>query len=134
MTPYSLLLSLTGLSHKSAAVLHGVRLDTVKSWASGRRNAPPDALDQLRDLHDKISTVADNLIEYVQDMDLPDDMPLEIAVCMTDAEARERGLPFAACHHQAIAQALTCILNPVSLVPVTQSAAALARAPVQGHA
>ncbi|MDF1736675.1 MAG: hypothetical protein P1U37_15395 [Minwuia sp.] len=134
MTPYSLLISLTGLSHKDAAALHGVRPDTVKSWIYGRRNAPPGALNELRELIDRIEKMANQVIEYVQDMDVPDDMPLEIAYCATDAEAKARGLPFAACHHVVIAQALSALYNPATLVPVSKSTAALANATPKGTA
>jgi len=47
MTRYALLLKLSGLSQSEAALLHQVRLDTVKSWSNGRRTAPPGSVDDL---------------------------------------------------------------------------------------
>lgn len=48
MTLYASCLSRLGLSQARAAELHGVRLDTVKSWSAGRRAVPPGAWDDLR--------------------------------------------------------------------------------------
>ena len=39
MTLYRLLLSRVGLSQADAAILHQVRLDTIKSWCAGRARA-----------------------------------------------------------------------------------------------
>ncbi|MDF1720495.1 MAG: hypothetical protein P1U65_07470 [Minwuia sp.] len=122
------------MSLKQAASLHDVREDTTRSWSSGRRQPPTEALDQLRDLYDQIQTVADNLVQHLEDLDVDDALPLEIAVCTTDAEAVDRGLPFAACHQRAIACALTVILNPVELVTVAQSTASLVHARPAGNA
>jgi len=50
MTPYALLLRLSGLSQREAAAFHDVRPDTVKSWSGGRNRAPGGAMDELREL------------------------------------------------------------------------------------
>jgi len=49
-TIYSACLSRLGLSHQDAAELHAVRVDTVRSWASGRRPVPEGAWSELRQL------------------------------------------------------------------------------------
>lgn len=51
MTLYSAALRLLGLSRAEAAALHGVRPDTVNSWATGRRSIPAGAWDDLRALY-----------------------------------------------------------------------------------
>lgn len=48
-TLYSACLSRLGLSLSGAASLHGVRLDTVKSWSAGRNPVPQGAWDELRE-------------------------------------------------------------------------------------
>lgn len=53
-TIYAACLSRLGLSQAEAAALHNVRLDTVKSWSSGRNPVPAGVWDDLRDLEDKI--------------------------------------------------------------------------------
>lgn len=47
-TLYAACLSRLGLSQSEAAALHGVRIDTVKSWSSGRNPVPPGAWEDLR--------------------------------------------------------------------------------------
>ncbi len=47
-TLYAACLSRVGLSQADAAVLHGCRPDTVKSWCTGRRTVPAGAWDDLR--------------------------------------------------------------------------------------
>ena len=53
-TLYSACLSRLGLSQAGAAALHDVRLDTVKSWASGRYRVPAGAWNDLRTLESRI--------------------------------------------------------------------------------
>lgn len=50
MSPYSVMLRLSGLSLAEAAEFHDVRLDTLKSWSSGRRPAPEGAVRELHAL------------------------------------------------------------------------------------
>ena len=50
MTPFALLASLAGLSHREAAEFLNVRVDTAKSWSAGRRACPAYALDELKAL------------------------------------------------------------------------------------
>lgn len=47
-TLYAACLSRLGLSQAEAAALHRVRLDTVKSWGSGRNPVPDGAWTDLR--------------------------------------------------------------------------------------
>ncbi|UFX41775.1 helix-turn-helix domain-containing protein [Bradyrhizobium sp. 41S5] len=54
MSVYDLMRQRCGLSQTEAAEFQGVRLDTVKSWCSGRRPAPARAVDELRDLYRRI--------------------------------------------------------------------------------
>lgn len=51
---YAACLSRLGLSQSGAASLHGVRLDTVKNWSSGRRPVPQDVWDDLRKVEAQI--------------------------------------------------------------------------------
>lgn len=51
MTLYAAALRLLGLSQSDAAGLHGVRLDTVKSWSAGRNPVPNGIWDELRHLN-----------------------------------------------------------------------------------
>lgn len=44
MTPFALLVSLAGLSHREAAAFHRVRLDTIRSVSTGRRSRASDGM------------------------------------------------------------------------------------------
>jgi hypothetical protein len=43
--------AILGLSAPAVAEVCGVRLDTAKSWISGRRTAPPGAWDDLAEMY-----------------------------------------------------------------------------------
>lgn len=60
---YAACLSRLGLSQAEAAVLHGVRIDTVKSWSAGRNRVPDGAWDDLRACSDAIAERADAMLE-----------------------------------------------------------------------
>ena len=84
-TTYSACLARLGLSQAGAAALHGVRIDTVKSWASGRNPVPQGAWDDLRSLSDQIEDAADELLERWQAAGSP---PIE----MNDTGAGDQAL------------------------------------------
>ena len=62
-TLYAACLSRLGLSQAEAAALHCVRLDTVKSWSSGRNRVPQGAWDDLRAHEGRIVNAGDAMIE-----------------------------------------------------------------------
>jgi hypothetical protein len=61
VTLYAACLSHLGLSQSNAAALHGVRIDTVKSWATGRNRVPTGAWDDLRAYAGEIVAGAEDL-------------------------------------------------------------------------
>lgn len=60
-TPFLLLLKRCGLSQHEAADYLNVRLDTVKSWSTGRNTAKPEILAELRKLYRLICKKAEGL-------------------------------------------------------------------------
>lgn len=62
-TVYAACLSRVGLSHVEAAALHGVRLDTVKSWSSGRNRIPESIWHDLREYEKQIMLEAEQFKE-----------------------------------------------------------------------
>jgi len=62
-TLYAACLARLGLSQSEAAAVHGVRLDTVKSWSSGRNPVPQGAWDDLRALEERIVAGANSMLE-----------------------------------------------------------------------
>jgi hypothetical protein len=91
-----------GLSHQAAADIFGVRLDTVKSWSSGRRTAPPAVLEQARALllrqeHEAAAIAATNCGA--------DGAVFSSMLVEGDAGAAERGWPTADAYNRVIAKA-----------------------------
>jgi len=62
-TLYAACLSRLGLSQPEAATLHKVRLDTVKSWSSGRNRVPDGAWEDLRDYEAQIVDRSEHIRE-----------------------------------------------------------------------
>lgn len=98
-TLYALLIDRCGLSQREAAELHGVRIDTVKSWSSGRNRAPKGVIDELRDLYAKIDRSAKEALERIHRL-RPD--IIEIGYCADDAEAQTLGWPCCGAHDAMI--------------------------------
>lgn len=94
-TPFSLLLSLSGLSHREAADYMHVRLDTVKSWASGRNQCPHGAIADMRRLiAQQERTAAETLAQIAQletDHGSPD--AVELGEPIDDDDAQSIGWP-----------------------------------------
>jgi hypothetical protein len=89
MTPTSALLSASGLSHRQAAAILGVSIETIRSWSCGRNPTPTQAIGTLTemvrqnleiaaeiaasrspDLHGKLSTLEDTRIEMIKGLSL----------------------------------------------------------------
>lgn len=70
MTMFKSALALCGLSQAQAAEFFGVRLDTVKSWTSGRKNPPIDAWRMLADLYGKVVNVSEDALDTLDTDDL----------------------------------------------------------------
>lgn len=74
-TLYAACLSRLGLSQAEAAALHGVGLQTVKHWSSGRRPAPEGVWDDLRAYEARIVDRAGAMLEAWEEQGSP---PIEI--------------------------------------------------------
>ena len=70
-TLYAACLTRLGLSLPEAAKHHGVRLDTVKSWSSGRNRVPVGVWDDLRDLERKIGEASLTIREIWEEASEP---------------------------------------------------------------
>src|SRR5690606_5886364 len=66
-TLYAACLSRLGLSQAQAAALHGVRLDTVKSWSAGRNPIPEGAWAELREYEAQIIDRSEAIREAWED-------------------------------------------------------------------
>lgn len=79
-TLYAACLRRLGLSQPEAAVLHAVRLDTVKSWCAGRNRPPAGAWDELRALEAAVIDRSEAMREQWADR------PASVAIGLRDAD------------------------------------------------
>jgi len=105
-TVFSLLCQVCGLSQSEAARLLDARLDTIKSWSSGRRHAPGDAIEQLAELAAAIDAAADEAVDHiVAQADAMGSNPeaIELGLAADDHEARGLGWPCVGAHRAVLA-------------------------------
>ena len=119
MTPFAALCGLAGLSQREAAEFHEVRLDTIKSWASGRRDASEGAIEQLRELIAIQERIADKFLDTLEtrteQMGPPQD--IELGYPTDDHEAQSLGWPCVGAWRAMAARIIAEADVPVRLVP-----------------
>ncbi|MBF0250593.1 MAG: hypothetical protein HQL35_08210 [Alphaproteobacteria bacterium] len=103
---FSLLCHVCGLSQRESAAFLDAREDTIKSWSSGRRQAPDGVIGQLAELADAIDAAADRLVAAVADNAPPGDGVIELGVASDDAEAQSIGWPCVGAHRAALGLAV----------------------------
>ena len=89
-----------GLSSQDVASLFEVRLDTARSWITGRRAVPNEALDGIIDLWNDLVERADVVVTEMERLSESlggDPEAVEIGVPSTVEEAQELGLPTPSC-------------------------------------
>lgn len=94
-TPFSLLLQLSGLSHREAAEFLAVRLDTIKSWSSGRNTCPDGALADMRRLIAKQDRAAVKALAQIAQLKTDHVSPdvVELGEPIDDNDAQSFGWP-----------------------------------------
>lgn len=129
MKPYGLLLSLSGLSTREAAVFHNVRQDTVKSWSAGRNNAPDGAIIEIKALIAAQEKAASEALVKISSLAKQRGVPdmIELGYPSDDYEATVLGFPTASAWGAMAARVVAGSAIPIRLVPrgsTTASAAA----------
>lgn len=100
-TLFALLIQVCGLSHREAAAFLDVRLDTVKSWSTGRNPTPARVVEELGNLAFAIEEAADKTLEYISEAPAE----IELPMAADDKRARELGWPCLGAHRAMIALA-----------------------------
>jgi len=90
MTPFSVLCGLCGLSQREVAELVKARLDSVKSWASGRRGCPGGVMEDLRLLAQRQERAAAVALAQIIAAGVEE---VELGYAADDHEARALGWP-----------------------------------------
>lgn len=127
MTPFALLAALAGLSHREASELLSVRLDTVKSWSSGRNRCPPGALAELKRLiarQERAAREALAMFERAKTAEFERGATaarviaeIELGYPADDDEARTLGWPCVGAWGAMAARVIAGSPAPVSLAP-----------------
>lgn len=108
---YEVLRRACGLSQEQAANFHATRLDTIKSWSSGRRAAPESAARELQWLLHDIDVAATDLAENIRKTApvIIDDGPeaWRIGTPRDDSDAIDCGWPAAGACLVAVALAVS---------------------------
>lgn len=130
MTLFGILASLAGLSHREAALVCDVRLDTIKSWASGRNRTPPGALDELRDLIIRQERAAAEIVAQIARLAKSHGAAdeIEIGYPADDHEAQSLGWPCVGAWAAIAARVIAAAPVQVALVPRGSTPASAAAA------
>lgn len=133
MTLFPAILAACGLSQREAAELLGVRLDTVKSWSSGRRTVSPGALAELWALADRQETAARQAAQAWESQGRP--AAVEIGIAADDHEARSLGWPCVGAHLAVVRRAWELVGDraAVTVVPRGSTVATAAAADAHGR-
>jgi hypothetical protein len=121
MTAFALLLQRCGLSQREASELLEVRLDTVKSWSSGRNPVRLAIINELRELHRKIELAGQQLAAMVQhpiDVQREESgeaVQLVFGLARSDPEARKLGFPCTGAHAAALGVAIAALPGDVEV-------------------
>lgn len=124
MTPFGLLLKLSGLSQSEAAAFLGVSESQVNKMSNGARSAPPGIIDEIQDLIAKQQLAADEMLDMLEEAQPAE---FELGYPADNHEAAQLGLPsvgaWGAMAARVIAETKTkVILVPRGSTPVTAAA------------
>ena len=118
-TPFSLLVLLAGLSQREAGDFLGVRIDTVKSWSSGRNRCPDGALADMRRLVAQQERTASEALAQIEHMESGHGLPdaIELGEPVDDDDARSIGWPCVGAWRGMAARVVAGTDRPVEIVP-----------------
>lgn len=119
MTPFSVLAALAGLTLHEAGALCGVRHDSARQWATGRRAAPPGALDDLRVLIARQELATEEAVAQISRLAKSHGGPdeIEIGYPADDHEAQSLGWPCVGAWAAMAARVIAAAPVPIVLVP-----------------
>lgn len=119
MTLFSEILRGCGLSQREAADFLDVRIDTLKSWGSGRNGAPAGVLAALHELSELQDRAANQVADVWQANGEPDE--IEIGLASDDYEAQTLGWPCVGAHMAVIRRVWEILPADVTLRVVPRS-------------
>jgi len=122
-TMFKLVCDSCGLSIREAAKFLDVKLDTAKSWSSGRNTAPESMIDKLIELSVRIDVAAQEELLRIDEARAGEGIPerIELTIPLTDTEAQTLGWPCIGTHRAIIRRLIETapddIVHRIALVP-----------------
>ncbi len=92
-----------------------VRIDTIKSWSSGRNGAPEGAIAELRGLYARIETAAGEALTTINHA--PPGAKIELGMAADDYEAQHLGWPCVGAHAAVLGLVAARTERLVRIVP-----------------
>lgn len=114
MTPFGLLLKLSGLKQAEAAAFLDVAPVTIDKMARGARSTPSGIMAKMRALIADQQRAADEMLDFLDQMEPPE---VEIGYPADDVEAQHLGLPTVSAWSAMIARVVAELDVPVILTP-----------------
>lgn len=131
-TAFALIAERCGLSHREAADFLGVRVDTVKSWSTGRNPAPAGAIASLRGLYAQIEKAAGEaekqIAAFIEQHGAPEGIELGLASDDHEARLPPLGWPCVGANAAMLGIVAARATINVKIVPRGSSAASAAAA------
>ncbi len=123
-TPIKSLSTHCGMTQDEAADFLGTPMPTMKSWCTGKRNAPKEPIAKLHALSAHLDTLAAKLTTAINRRTKTRKTPPAKIILRTiteDKDAREIGLPYASTHGAILARVLAGLppesLSVISFAP-----------------
>jgi len=114
MTPFALLLQISGLSQREAANFLRISPAMVDKMSRGVRATPRGVLTELRGLIERQEKAADTALQIIEDSAPPE---IDIGYPVDDREAQARGWPCVGAWRGMAARVVAAVDAPVLLVP-----------------
>jgi hypothetical protein len=119
VTAFSALMQRCGLSQREAAEFLDVRLDTVKSWCSGRNPTRHLILAELRQLYRKVERAGRDYAKFrlqlLNHQGKQVDRYLKIGTALDDRDAKALGFPCVGANMAAIGVAIAHLPDDIEL-------------------
>lgn len=135
MTLFAILCALAGLSQHEAGDLCGVRHDSARQWATGRRTAPPATINELRALIVRQEHAASEAVAQIAWLSKSHSAPdvIELGYPADDHEAQSLGWPCVGAWSAMAARVIAAAPAKIVLVPRGSTPGTAAAADAHGR-
>lgn len=114
MTPFALLLQISGLSQREAADYLSASPSSIDKMARGARSCPAGIITEMRDLIERQDAAAEEALRLIEARSPPE---IEIGYPVDDYEAQALGWPCIGAWRGMAARIVASVDAPVTLAP-----------------